>query len=630
MDKKLLIFFFFVLLSHSNIIAQSNHLVLQDALKVYQLNPYFLMLKDTLGNLGIDEVSKPSLLSRFQPLKSKSYRVEQDKGVKAYWLRLELDNQSSQFEYIFFNPPRFDTVEVYFKQENQLKRWVTGIMTKASQQDLFISVVTHVPIVLASGHNVIYFRISGTSLLHHHRGSIQGRLWQAHYAYTYHMYNVLVLGLAFGALIFLFFFNGVIYLFLKDWLYFTYLASLLMTIILMSNLLIYDIVYEALGFPFIMRYGYLPMGALNIVADAWFVQTYLKTRKDLPILHFLIDLTKYLSIFIIIFLLMGEVSWATNSLFILSFALICFILLVSILKVLKGFPQSKYFLLANAVYLLGGVMLIVMLNRWIAYQTWIYTILPVGEAFRALIFSIALADRVSYLRVELAQKEQENRLINQEKELQLLRLKDRIQRDLHDNFGWLLTLLVNQIDKLSLKPQDISEQKINELADLTRQIIQELRHTLWIIKEENLTLSTLEHKTRDLIWQLKPLIQDIQFEFMSDYPPELQIKSAHGRHLFSITQESIHNSLKYSQASKIEIQLKVNPEQVLSLKIKDNGVGFDINRLSSPHRIQYGLKNMHKRAKDMGASIEINSIQHKGTSICVYLPLVEESSEYRN
>ena len=73
--------------------------------------------------------------------------------------------------------------------------------------------------------------------------------------------------------------------------------------------------------------------------------------------------------------------------------------------------------------------------------------------------------------------------------------------------------------------------------------------------------------------------------------------------------------VKYADANTAYFSLK-NSKNHLSLLIRDNGKGFNTALLSQGN----GLKNMKKRAQEIGAQFQIESEPGAGTTIHVTLP----------
>jgi signal transduction histidine kinase len=87
------------------------------------------------------------------------------------------------------------------------------------------------------------------------------------------------------------------------------------------------------------------------------------------------------------------------------------------------------------------------------------------------------------------------------------------------------------------------------------------------------------------------------------------------RHAFyRIAQEALNNIAKHAKATKIHIVLEKNQSTVM-LKIHDNGIGFDVNRM--PSGTHFGLKIMQERAQDLKAVFHLKSHPAQGTSVYV-------------
>jgi signal transduction histidine kinase len=82
--------------------------------------------------------------------------------------------------------------------------------------------------------------------------------------------------------------------------------------------------------------------------------------------------------------------------------------------------------------------------------------------------------------------------------------------------------------------------------------------------------------------------------------------------LFRITQESLRNIMKHSDADKVIIQL-VSKNGSLILKIKDNGKGFDPDLVKKMPGL--GLKSMRERIRLVNGTISFNTQLDKGTEV---------------
>ena len=93
--------------------------------------------------------------------------------------------------------------------------------------------------------------------------------------------------------------------------------------------------------------------------------------------------------------------------------------------------------------------------------------------------------------------------------------------------------------------------------------------------------------------------------------------------IFAIVEEAIGNAKKHAQATEIKVSL-VAREDSLFVEIRDNGVGFDVERTQSTYdqRTSLGLINIRERAELVGGECAIESARGKGTAIQVQIPFV--------
>ena len=110
----------------------------------------------------------------------------------------------------------------------------------------------------------------------------------------------------------------------------------------------------------------------------------------------------------------------------------------------------------------------------------------------------------------------------------------------------------------------------------------------------------------DTIDTMKEIDQDIVWENMN-YTVKLTF--------YRIIQEALHNIDKYAKAKNVVITI-TQSEAFLSVEIKDNGIGFDLNA----QKEGIGLKNMRERTQEMGGLFSIVSQPEKGTKINLQLP----------
>ncbi len=84
--------------------------------------------------------------------------------------------------------------------------------------------------------------------------------------------------------------------------------------------------------------------------------------------------------------------------------------------------------------------------------------------------------------------------------------------------------------------------------------------------------------------------------------------------IYRIIQEAVNNALKYAKAKEIIVDFKSDQTNTV-ISIMDDGIGFDLNTTKKGN----GMHNIQKRAQDIGARVQIESVVGTGTTIRLLL-----------
>jgi len=88
--------------------------------------------------------------------------------------------------------------------------------------------------------------------------------------------------------------------------------------------------------------------------------------------------------------------------------------------------------------------------------------------------------------------------------------------------------------------------------------------------------------------------------------------------IYRVTQESLQNIAKHSQATHINLLL-VFTDKNIRLSVSDNGSGFD-PQTAGKKPGSFGLAGMRERASLLGGSLTVRSRPEKGTRLILQLP----------
>ena len=204
--------------------------------------------------------------------------------------------------------------------------------------------------------------------------------------------------------------------------------------------------------------------------------------------------------------------------------------------------------------------------------------------------------------------------------------RKRFAQDLHDSIGQLISslrLLLSSLDQNSSL-----EDKVELLAKseiILDEMHKEIRSVAFNLMPQTLIQLGLFPALQEMALRInqsgKVQITVQCFQMPSRLLERQEIS------IYRIVQEWTTNTLKYANASRIEIQL-VGHENEVTITIEDNGDGFDKSALETGEG--NGWKNIQSRLNLIKAEAEIDSTSgRKGNSFILNMPLISAVIELR-
>lgn len=198
----------------------------------------------------------------------------------------------------------------------------------------------------------------------------------------------------------------------------------------------------------------------------------------------------------------------------------------------------------------------------------------------------------------------------------------RLAEDLHDNLGSTIATLKMHFDTYknltSKKDSDqiIALNNTSNLLDETYQKVRYMAHTNQVsVMEQHGLITSLKLLTNKL-----SEAKQLNVEF-NHYGFDKKIKSSLELNIFRIIQELITNIIKHAKATKIAIDINMF-EDILTIIIEDNGVGFKVNKVLNKNNKGMGLQNLKSRVERENGTFSIESKEGKGTAIIIEIPLI--------
>ena len=197
------------------------------------------------------------------------------------------------------------------------------------------------------------------------------------------------------------------------------------------------------------------------------------------------------------------------------------------------------------------------------------------------------------------------------------RERTRIATDMHDDLGANLSRIKFLSETIAIKgqlQQPITDE-VTGIREYSREMIDKMGEIVWALNEKNDSLSDLIAYTR--AYAADYLVQNgVQANIQTpETIPNLFVNGEFRRNVYLTVKEALHNVVKHSQASKVDIRVKT--EGRLCITIADNGKGFDKN-YTRP--FSNGIANMRKRMQALGGTLEIRNTS--GGTVILTIPLL--------
>jgi signal transduction histidine kinase len=178
--------------------------------------------------------------------------------------------------------------------------------------------------------------------------------------------------------------------------------------------------------------------------------------------------------------------------------------------------------------------------------------------------------------------------------------RTRVLRDLHDGVGSHICTAIHQIQ--SGKASD------GEVLQTLRGSLEQLKLT---IDAMNLPAGDITSLLANLRYRLEPRLKrsDIELQWNVDVVvPLIRLDERAMLELQYMVFEAISNVLQHARASLLRIELRGTPQGGATLRVIDNGRGFE-----SESKKDKGLRSLRERAAAIGAHLEVMS--HPGNTV---------------
>jgi len=632
----------------TSIISMANvpAIILDQNSKQIALGHHASYLEDIDGNYTLSDIMKLDQ-SNFDLLTEESL----NKGFtnSTYWLKFSildktLDSHSQSWK-IETTYPLLDYLDIYIlDKENNVEYFKMGDVYLYNERPVahrnFIISVT----LQDNEQKDIYIRVNTSSSM-----QIPVFIWHPDYFFEARSGEQYGLGLYYGMMMVMFFYNFFLWFSIRDSNYLWYIGYLAAFSLLQAATSGLGYQYLWPNHPWIE--GIAPPVTIALVGifGISFTRRFLHTRQYHIVADNLLRLVLYLSLVVLGLAFIADTATVMALAKVVVVTFLLFILYASVAMLLRGHRQARFFLAAWVSLILGGLFTIGMMLGLFPNTFLMTHASKIGSVFEIILLSFALADRIKVIEKEkqLIERRAQKELERTNKKLaENNRLKDEFLATISHEFrtplnGILGSLeLAQQEQHADIAPHIATAKgSTDEMLSLVDQVLSytELQSGNFIINAEPINLSdTLVELTRKINQQC--INKNIDFS-IDNHARNPQTIIADKKRLHQALIPIFDNAIKFTDKGHITLsaQIKFIAEKyVLVLKVEDTGIGIDkhkqenildaFTQADGSFSRQYGglgigLSLVKALCSKLGGTICLSSEIHYGTLVAISLPI---------
>jgi signal transduction histidine kinase len=235
---------------------------------------------------------------------------------------------------------------------------------------------------------------------------------------------------------------------------------------------------------------------------------------------------------------------------------------------------------------------------------------------------VELAEANAKLEAAMAENaELQARLLAQARAAGTLDERQRMAREIHDTLAQGLTGIITQVQaarNAAGRPADW-RRHLDNAADLARESLSEARRTVQAVGPEPLEQRALCDALADVAerWSERHGVKAEVTTTGTVRPLHPEVEVA----LLRTAQEALANVAKHATASRVGLTLSFLTDLV-TLDIRDDGVGFDPEAVQRGDDGGFGLTVMRQRVSRLAGTLEIESEPGAGTAVFAGVPAI--------
>lgn len=314
--------------------------------------------------------------------------------------------------------------------------------------------------------------------------------------------------------------------------------------------------------------------------------------------------------------------------------------LIVVPRILKLRQAAVGYFIAGSLFFVMGCLTALIVNFFPDYFnlnpanafTFPVTYMQTGVVLEVLCFTMGMSvlNRKNEIeKIEVQKQLIEQLLENEKKQSALIRIRDDISRDVHDELGADLSSIsamsYGAIKQLKTGDPN-TEQTLFTIGETARKVIARMREIIWSLHSIHDSVDNFMFRAKETAYTLfehHPIA--IQVELPQE-EVDSRIPSEYRRNLFLVYKEILHNILRHSKAQNVHIKISVTG-RFINLEVSDDGIGFDYD---INNQMGNGLHNLRERTDSFSGELKIESQRGKGTIVLVLCPIDQNTQYIKN
>lgn len=568
--------------------------------------------------------------------------------TSAYWMYLDIDgSQAVDQEWLLeINYPLLDVVNIYLLDpEGHLIRQFDMGDLKVFSDRPFSHRNFVVPLSFSKyPQQRMYINVQTTSSM-----QVPLNFWEVNHFVQQRSNEQYGLGLYYGMMLVMFLYNFFLWTSIRDRNYLHYIAYI-------ASFASLQLATSGLGYQFLWSSSPwfeqiavpLTIGLVGVFGCT-FTRGFLQTSLQHRYADLALRLCLILSAMICLSAFVFDIATVMSIGKFVVVIFLCTVFYASLMMLIRGHRQARYFLAAWVTLIVGGMITISMMLGVLPNNLWTTHASKIGSGIEIVLLSFALADRIKLLQKAklnaeiLVKKELEERA---ERLAESNRLKNDFLATISHEFRTPLNGIIGSLELAS-------EEKGNQLMSTLQDARASAQDMLELV-DNVLTYTELQAGNRILapeVIELEPMIRNtvdharqhcdeknlsFELKLLPGLPDHIRADIKCIRHAVKALLE---NAVKFTEHGSVSVSFgleRLSERSCLNITIQDTGIGMtsaELERVqeyftqadSSMHR-QYqglgiGLSLVRAVCHVMQGEIRISSVKHQGTSISLLLPV---------